>query len=77
MYWHDHGMSGWGYGFMAFNSLIFWALLVGGGVLLYRFLRREERGRREETAERTLAERYARGEIDDEEYHRRLNTLRR
>lgn len=27
-------------------------------------------------AERVLAERFARGEIDDDEYHRRLDTLR-
>ncbi|WP_211266209.1 SHOCT domain-containing protein, partial [Streptomyces catenulae] len=27
-------------------------------------------------AEQILAERYARGEIDEEEYHRRLTTLR-
>ena len=30
----------------------------------------------EEDAERILAERYARGEIDDDEYRRRLDTLR-
>jgi putative membrane protein len=76
MFGYGH-MGGWGYGFMLANGLIFWALLVGGGVLLYRVLRRDERGGGDESAERVLAGRYARGEIDDEEYRRRLETLRR
>jgi len=29
------------------------------------------------TAEQVLAERFARGDLDEEEYHRRLDTLRR
>jgi putative membrane protein len=77
MFWYGHGMGGWGYGLMLFNGLIIWALLVGGGVLVYRVLRRSEWSGRDGSAERTLAERYARGEIDDEEYRRRLDTLRR
>jgi putative membrane protein len=81
MHWYDHGMSGWGYGVMLVNGLVFWALVVAVGVLLYRVLRRGEggggRGGPDEPARQTLAERYARGEIDDEEYRRRLETLRR
>jgi putative membrane protein len=77
MHWYNHGMNGWGYGFMLFDGLIFWVLLVAGGVLLYRVLRRDERRGQTDPAERTLAERYARGDIDDEEYRRRLDTLRR
>lgn len=72
MMWYGHGMGGWGYGLMVFNGLLFWALLVVGAVVAYRLLRRDDR----ETAERLLADRYARGEIDDEEYRRRLATLR-
>jgi putative membrane protein len=81
MYWHDHAMNGWGYGVMALNMVLFWGVLVGGGVLLYRWLhRREPAGEGQPrlatfTARRTLAERYARGEIDDEEYRRRLAIL--
>jgi putative membrane protein len=82
MYWYDHGMNGWGYAFMVLNSIVFWALLVGAGVLLYRVIRRS--GPQQGTgtsgqppAEQILAERYARGEIDDEEYRQRLDTLRR
>ncbi len=70
MMWYGHGM--WGYGFMVLNGLVFWALLVVGAVLAYRVFRREDR----ETAEGLLADRYARGEIDDEEYRRRMTTLR-
>jgi putative membrane protein len=81
MYWNDHGMNGWGYGVMVLNMLLFWGVLAGGGYLLYRWLRREEPNGTDHprlttyTARRVLAERYARGEIDDEEYRRRLDTL--
>jgi putative membrane protein len=81
MYWYDHGMGGWGYLFMVLNSIVFWAVLVGAGVLIYRSVRGADAHRRPGTptpppAEQILADRYARGEIDDEEYRRRLGTLR-
>jgi putative membrane protein len=81
VYW-DHGMSGWGFGFMALNLVVFWAILIGAGLLLYRAIRRTDAQRAAGSpgsppAERILAERYARGEIDDDEYRRRLETLRR
>jgi len=79
MYWyHDH-MSGWGYGLMAFGSLLFWALVIVGIVLLVRYLGRttgRSPGGDQRSATRILAERFARGEIDEEEYRRRLETLR-
>jgi putative membrane protein len=74
-------MSGWGYGFMALNTIVFWALLVGAAVLLYRAFRGADAQRpgtpTASPAEQILAERHARGEIDDEEHRRRLKTLRR
>ncbi|MEJ3748925.1 SHOCT domain-containing protein [Actinomycetes bacterium KLBMP 9797] len=74
MYWFDHGAGGWGYAMMLFNMLIFWGLVTAAAVLLYRALRRgDDTGL--DAARRTLVERYARGEIDDEEYRRRLDTL--
>ncbi len=78
MFWHDR-MSGWGYGLMAFSSLLFWALVITGIVLLVRYLGRttgQPPGGDRRSAERILAERFARGEIDEEEYRRRLETLR-
>ena len=81
MYWYDHGTGGWGYAAMVLNTLLFWVVLAGAGALLYRWLHRAEPagGSRPHlatfTARRLLAERYARGEIGDEEYQRRLGTL--
>ncbi|GAA1909126.1 hypothetical protein GCM10009716_18840 [Streptomyces sodiiphilus] len=66
---------------MSFGMLLFWVLIITAAVLLFRSLGRPaERGGDGQGPwsgpERVLAERYARGEIDDEEYHRRLDTLR-
>jgi putative membrane protein len=77
MYWN--GMGGWGYLFMTVNTLLFWGLVVTGIVLLVRHFggRRTGSGTAVAGPEQILAERYARGDIDDEEYQRRLDTLRR
>lgn len=71
-------MSGWGTG---------WWWLVGAGfmvlcmVMMVRMMGHGPSGHgghgRSDDPERTLANRLARGEIDVEEYHRRLETLRR
>ncbi|MCO5993175.1 SHOCT domain-containing protein [Actinoallomurus rhizosphaericola] len=50
---------------------LFWLLVLGGGgYLLWRRTKTPAR------AESLLAERYARGEIDEEEYRERLAVLR-
>ncbi len=83
MYGYGYGMNGWGYAALVIQVL-FWALLVVGVAFLIRYL---ARGRHETPApppapqahqgpEQILAGRFARGEIDEEEYHRRLTTLR-
>ncbi|HXF71071.1 MAG TPA: SHOCT domain-containing protein [Actinomycetota bacterium] len=56
---------------MPFLWLAFLALIVAGIVLLLR--RPEADGRTE--ARRILEERFARGEIDEEEFRRRLEVL--
>lgn len=70
--WHDgnHSGSGWWVLFpIAFG--LFWLLVLGGGgYLLWR------RTKKTPGAESVLAERYARGEIDEEEYRERLAVLR-
>jgi putative membrane protein len=78
MYW-DH-MSGWGWAWMGAGSIVFWALLIAGIVALIRYTRTtgtdRESGRfSRPTPEQLLAERYARGEIDETEYRQRLDTL--
>ncbi|BFV55348.1 hypothetical protein KCMC57_up04520 [Kitasatospora sp. CMC57] len=85
MYWHDGGMSGWGWFGMSLGMLLFTALLVIGGVLLFRALDRSTIHPEPPTPpaapsptspEQLLAERFARGEIDDQEYRKRLAALR-
>ena len=56
----------------AATSLGFWALLIFGALTLAR---RSGLLDRTSGAARTLAERYVAGDIDDDEYHRRLDTL--
>jgi len=85
MYWHNGGMSGWGWFGMSLGMLLFTALIVFGGVLLFRSLDRStsrpvpptppsDAGR--PPAEQLLADRFARGEIDVQEYRERLAALR-
>ena len=73
MMWNGFGSGGWGMTMMLVSNLLFWAFLLGGGYLLYQAFRK---GSPRPDAEQALAQRYARGEIDDDEYHRRLATLR-
>lgn len=81
MFWYDNGMSGWGYALMTVSMVLFWGLVVLGGVALIRYLARSSRpsdgtDTPRVTPERVLAERFARGEIDEQEYRSQLATLR-
>jgi putative membrane protein len=78
MYW-GNGMGGWGMVLMTISSLLFWGLAIAGIVALVRYAGRGDRlgpprGDRP-TPQRLLAERFARGEIDEDEYARRLHVL--
>ena len=79
MYWGS-GMGGWGMFLMTVTNLLFWGLLIAGIVLLVRYLGRGNHTGtpvgQPRTPEQLLAERFARGEIDEEEYRRRLHVLR-
>jgi putative membrane protein len=81
MYWWGPGTSGWGYALMSVSMVLFWGLVILGIVVLVRFLARPSQsaggaGVPRATAEQVLAERFARGEIDEQEYQSRLATLR-
>lgn len=75
-----YGMGGWG-GFGWIASLLFLAILVLGVAYLWRAVdpgRHDRSGRGSDPSDRAddralqiLRERYARGEIDQEEYERR------
>lgn len=72
----DH-MSGWGWVGMTLSTVLFLTLLVLGGMLLIRFARQSDRqDPPPRSAEQILAERYARGELTEEQYRQQLATLR-
>lgn len=84
MGWYDWDhMSGWGWVGASLGSLLFLALIAFVAWVVVRAVRRPGDGpprtartAGQDTAERLLADRFARGEIDEEEYRRRLATLR-
>ena len=72
--YYDH-MNGWGIAAAGIGSLLLWVALILGALALLRHLRGAP-PTDVQRPELILGARYARGEIDDEEYHRRLDTLR-
>jgi len=78
--WRDYGMGPgmmwgwWGMGWIF--MIIFWGLIVVGLILLIRYLIRiSKEGKAEESALDILKKRYARGEIDKEEFEQKKKDL--
>ncbi len=77
MMWGYDG-SGWGPWLgMGFGMIVFWGLIIAGGIALVRYTG-SSRDRRESAEsggrggpEQVLADRFARGEIDEDEYRTR------
>lgn len=76
---------GWGWGawlVMSVLMVLFWGLVIAGIVVLARYLAGSRQGgptlpdRGRSSAEELLDERFARGEIDQDEYTRRRELLR-
>lgn len=68
----------WGMGFGWAFMLLFWGLLVVGIVVLVKWLMAQppgSKGSREKTALEIVQERYARGEIEREEYEQKRRDL--
>ena len=79
MFWYDHDLTGWGWAGMTIGMVVFWGLVITGIVLLVRAVSRNDRPAPTPPtpdAEQLLAERFARGEIEEPEYRDRLATLR-
>lgn len=80
MYWDGHDMNGWGIAIAVISMALFWGAVIVGIVLLARAVGNKPQNRGVSStlgrAESTLAERFARGEIDEVEYRNRLATLR-
>ncbi len=78
--WHDaweHG--GWGMGFAFIPMLLFWILVFTAIVLLVRYLLRQVsavQAEEQDTAIKLLRERFARGDIDQQEFEQRLSVLK-
>jgi putative membrane protein len=76
MYDGDH-MNGWGWAFMTVGSVLLWAVLIFAVVILIRHFtgsRPISFGNRP-SPEDVLAQRFARGEIDEADYRQRLAVL--
>jgi putative membrane protein len=82
MMWYSHGWGWAGWILMSVAMVAFWALVVTAVVLAVRYLAgargttANPPGSGSTRAEELLAERFARGEIDDNEYRQRLAALR-
>ncbi|MFC7619428.1 SHOCT domain-containing protein [Microlunatus sp. GCM10028923] len=78
MFWYGDGMGGWGSLLMTVSMVIFWGTVIFLVVALTRHLSRTQRPAAglHTSAEQLLAERFARGELDEQEYRSRLNVLR-
>lgn len=79
---HDGGWSndGAGYLVMMLGMLLFWGLVIAAVVWVVRRLSVQDRSAdgmvpAYRTAQQVLAERFARGEIDETEFTQRLATL--
>jgi putative membrane protein len=72
MWWYGGGMPGWGSVLMMIGTGLFWAVIVLFAVAAALRLPRSGHG---PDAEQLLAERFARGEIDEQEYRSRLGVL--
>lgn len=68
MHWGDHGW-GWGMGFGSFGMIIFLVLIILGIVYFIKLVTRgRKKEEKEETALEILKKRYAKGEINKEEF---------
>jgi putative membrane protein len=79
MYWWGSYMTGWAWLAMTITVILFWALVIAGVAALIRYVRGSDGATSvpsRPTPEQLLAERYARGEIDETEYRRGLDNLR-
>lgn len=68
MYGYEHFGAGWG-------MLLFWLVPIVLLVLVVRYLLGDKAGKAEPTPLDILKTRYAKGEIDEEEYQRKKREL--
>ena len=78
MMWWNNGMGWGGWVVMSVTMIAFWALVVIAVVAIFRSDRDTDppRALKHRDPEQILDERFARGEIDIEEYHDRQSALK-
>ena len=76
MWWHN-GMGWGGWVVMTLTMVAFWSLVVFGIIAIFRSDRddRANQGTAQRDPRQILDERFARGEIDADEYHARRDAL--
>jgi putative membrane protein len=75
---NDWGSGGWGMGFGFLFMLLFWGLVIVGIVALFRWsmVQKSPNGKSHgKSPLEILQERYARGEIDHDEYEQKKRDL--
>jgi putative membrane protein len=78
MMYYGPGMGGWGMTFMIIANLVFWGLLIFVAVLVARYVREGKIASAppaEASPQQIAAQRFARGEITEEEYLHLLQIL--
>ena len=79
MMYYGTGMSGWGMALMSLSGLLLWGLIIAGIVVAVRYSGPiGQRGApvvHGPTPQQTLADRFARGDIDEEQYTSNLKVL--
>ena len=76
MGWYHDGMGWGGWIVMTVAIVAFWALVVYAVLALFRTQRSGESTSDRRDPMQILDERFARGEIDEDEYHARSSVLR-
>jgi len=71
---HPMWWGAWGFGMM-FMMVLFWGLVIVGVVLVIRWLLGQGKETRTDSAVEILRQRYARGEIDKDEFEARKKDL--
>lgn len=77
MYWNDGGPGWVGWLVMVVSMIAFWGLLAWVAVSLIRSIGKAPQDSRSAAPEELLAERFARGEIDEDDYLHRSEVLRK
>lgn len=73
---------GWSWVSMGLGMILFWGLIIVGVIALVRYLANAREGHAPRTGagqpdpQQILAERFAHGEIDEDEYRKRREVLR-